>query len=118
LQTKPWHTDTSGLRIYWFSRLEFRTGIIQNCEKTGKLGVNFGGNIGFWVKNGDWWVKLQGLGKPGKKKTFKNVQKRSKTFENVQKYSKIFKNIQKVGQNIQKRSKTCALLWARQVRSW
>jgi len=42
------------------------------------------------------------LGKPGKKKPFKNVRKRSKIFENIQKYSnfeykrsKIFKNIQK-----------------------
>ncbi len=68
----------------------------------GFWGDFFQGDVGFWGKNGVWWVKLQGLGKPGKKKTFKNVQKRSKTFENVQKYSnfewkrsKIFKNIQK-----------------------
>jgi len=27
------------------------------------------------------------LGKPGKKKTFKNEQKRLKTFKNIQKYS-------------------------------
>ncbi len=64
------------------------------------LGVNFGGHVGFWVKNKDQGVNLQGLGKPGKKKTFKNVRKRSKTFKNIQKFtnfeykrSKIFKNI-------------------------
>jgi len=44
--------------------------------------------VGFWVKNEDQGVNLQGLGRIGKKK-------RSKTFENVQKYSKTFKNIQK-----------------------
>ncbi len=60
-----------------------------------------GGDVDFWGKNGAWWVNLQGLGKPGKKKTFKNVRKRSKIFENIRKYSKnewkrskIFKNIQ------------------------
>jgi hypothetical protein len=35
--------------------------------------VVFRGDVGFWGKNGVWWVKLQGLGKAGKKKTFKNV---------------------------------------------
>jgi hypothetical protein len=32
-----------------------------------------GGDVGFWGKNGVWWVSLQGLGEIGKKKTFKNV---------------------------------------------
>jgi len=41
----------------------------------------------FGGKNGVWWVNLLSLGKIGKKKTFKNVRKRSKTFENIQKYS-------------------------------
>jgi hypothetical protein len=57
----------------FFSSLQFRSGNIQNYRKMGKLRVIFGGNIGFWVKNGDWGVKLQRLGKVGKKKTFKNV---------------------------------------------
>jgi len=64
-------------------------------KKTGKLGVNFGGHVGFWVKNKDHGVNLQGLGRMGKIKTFKNVRKRSKIFKNVQKYSKIFKKIRK-----------------------
>jgi hypothetical protein len=62
--------------------------------------VIFQGDVGFWGKNGAWWVNLQGLGRIGKKKTFENVRKRSKTFKNIQKYSKndgkrskIFKNI-------------------------
>jgi hypothetical protein len=42
---------------------------------------------GFWAKNGGCGVNLQGLGKIGKKKTFKNVRKRSKIFKNIQKYS-------------------------------
>ncbi len=50
----------------------------------GKLRVIFGGNIGFWVKNGDWGVKLQLLGKVGKIETFKNVRKHSKIFKNIQ----------------------------------
>jgi len=56
--------------------------------KTGFFEVIFRGNIGFWGKNGGWLVKLWGLGKIGKKKALKNVQKRLKIFENVQKYSK------------------------------
>jgi len=39
----------------------------------GKLGVNFGGHVGFWVKNKDQGVNLQGLGRIGRKKPFKNV---------------------------------------------
>ncbi len=54
--------------------------------------VIFRGDVGFWGKNGAWQVNLLSLGKIGKKKAFKNVQKRSKMFENVQKYSKTFKN--------------------------
>ncbi len=53
-----------------------------------------GWDVDFWGKNEGRGVKLQQLGGIGKKKTFKNVQKRSK---NVQKYSKTFENIQKVG---------------------
>jgi hypothetical protein len=66
------------------------------------LGVNFGGHLGFWVKNKDQGVNLQGLGRIGREKTFKNVQKYSKTFKNiqilsrnVQKYSKIFKSFRR-----------------------
>ena len=55
--------------------------------------VIFQGDVDFWGKNGVWQVKLQGLGKAGKKKTFKNVQKYSKTFKNIQ---KLCENIQKV----------------------
>jgi hypothetical protein len=33
----------------------------------------FQGDVGFWGKNGAWWVNLLSLGKIGKKKTFKNV---------------------------------------------
>jgi len=60
-------------------------------EKWGFLTADFADYNGFWAKNGVWWVNLLSLGKPGKKKTFENVQKRSKTFKNIQKYSKIFK---------------------------
>jgi hypothetical protein len=70
----------------------------ENIQIWGEIGVFsrfFRGDVCFWAKNGGWWVNLQGLGKTGKKKTFKNVQKRSKTFKNVQKRSKTFKNIQK-----------------------
>jgi len=82
----------------FFTSLQFRSGNIQNYRKMGKLRVNFGGNIGFWGKNGVWWVNLLSLGKIGKKK-------RSKTFENVRKRSKIFKNIQILSRNVQKYSK-------------
>ena len=41
----------------------------------------------FGGKNGVWWVNLLSLGEIGKKKTFKNVQKRLKIFKNIQKYS-------------------------------
>ncbi len=30
-------------------------------------------DVGFWGKNEDWWVKMQGLGEIGKDKTFENV---------------------------------------------
>jgi len=66
----------------------------KNSKIEGKSGffkVFFEGDVGFWGKNGAWWVNLLSLGKIDKKKTFKNVQKRSKTFKNIQKYSKIFK---------------------------
>jgi len=60
----------------------------------------------FGGKNGAWWVNLLSLGKIGKKKTFKNVRKRSKIFKNiqnlsrnVQKYSKIFEKIQRINGN-------------------
>jgi len=39
------------------------------------------GDVGFWGKNGGWFVKLQGLGKIGKEKTFENIRKRLKIFE-------------------------------------
>ena len=67
------------------------------------------GDVGFWVKNGAGRVSLKGLRKIGKKKTFKNVRKRSKTFKNIQKYSKsggkrskIFKKIQKFARVLSK----------------
>ena len=54
----------------------------------GKFGDDFGSNRGFRAKNGGWGVRLWGLGKIGKVKTFENVRKRLKIFENIQKYSK------------------------------
>jgi hypothetical protein len=54
-------------------------------EKWGFLSFFQGGDVGFWGKNGAWWVNLLSLGKIGKKKTFKNVRKRSKIFENIRK---------------------------------
>ncbi len=61
-----------------------------------------GWDVDFWGKNEGGGVKLQQLGRIGKKKTFKNVRKRSKIFKNIQKHSnfewkrsKIFENIQK-----------------------
>jgi len=45
----------------------------------------FRGYVGFWGKNGGWFIKLQGLGKIGKKKPLKNVRKRLKIFENIRK---------------------------------
>jgi len=68
---------------------------IENIGGIGFFWGFFWGDVGFWGRNGVWWVNMQGLGKMGKKKTFKNVQKRSKTFKNVQKRSKTFENIQK-----------------------
>ena len=56
-------------------------------KKTGFFGVDFGAHVDFWGKNGGGGVKLQQLGRIGRIKTFKNVQKRLKTFENIQKYS-------------------------------
>jgi hypothetical protein len=47
--------------------------IIVIWEKYGFLGIFFQGDVGFWGKNGVWQVNLHGLGKIGKKKTFKNV---------------------------------------------
>jgi hypothetical protein len=43
------------------------------------------GEVDFWSENEGGGVKSQRLGKMGKKKVFKNVQKRLKTFENLQK---------------------------------
>ena len=45
--------------------------------------VIFRGNIGFWGKNGGWFVKLWGLGKIGKKKALENARKRLKIFEKL-----------------------------------
>jgi len=64
-------------------------------EKWGFLSFFWVGMLVFGGKNGVWWVNLHGLGKPGKKKTFKNVRK----------YSKIFKNIQILSRNVRKYSK-------------
>jgi len=56
-------------------------------KKTGKSGVNFEVQVGFWVKNEGGGVSLWGLGKMGKKKVVKNVRK---TFENVR---KLYRNV-------------------------
>ena len=48
----------------------------KNSKTEGESGffkVFFEGDVGFWSKNGAWWVNLLGLGEIGKKKTFKNV---------------------------------------------
>jgi len=47
-------------------------------KKIGFFSVFFlilGANPCFWVKNGGWYVSLQGLGDIGKKNTSKNVKK-------------------------------------------
>ena len=59
----------------------------------GFWGLFSGGDVGFWVKNGDWLVELWGLGKIGKEETFRNVQKRLKIFK---KLGETFENIRKV----------------------
>jgi len=43
--------------------------------------MDLGWDVDFWGKNEGRGVKLQQLGGIGKKKTFKNVQKRSKIFK-------------------------------------
>ncbi len=43
--------------------------------KSGFLGFILKWDVGFWIKNGGWWVKLGGLGKTGKKKMEKNEEK-------------------------------------------
>ena len=57
---------------------------MQNSKMEGELGffeVFWGGDVGFWGKNGGWGVSLWGLGKIGKAETFKNVRKRLKIFK-------------------------------------
>jgi len=76
------------LRLIAWIKKNWELKLSRIIKKAGKLGVNFGGHVGFWVKNEDQGVNLQGLGRIGRKKTFKNVRKRSKIFENIQKYSK------------------------------
>jgi len=48
---------------------------MQIWGKFGFFSVLFSANVGFWAKNGDGGVNLQGLGKLGKKKACKNEQK-------------------------------------------
>ena len=67
--------------------------------KIGFFGGYFGGDVGFWPKNGGWGVNLRGLGKIGKAETFGNVRKRLKIFENL---GKIFENLCKTFENIRK----------------
>ena len=43
--------------------------------KIEKIGDVFKNEPCFWTKNGDWVVKMLGLGKMGKEKTFENVRK-------------------------------------------
>jgi len=39
------------------------------------LGFILKGDVGFWVKNEGWWVKLGGLGKISRRKMKKNEEK-------------------------------------------
>ncbi|MBA7677369.1 hypothetical protein ES703_85626 [subsurface metagenome] len=48
---------------------------MQIWGKFGFFSVLFSANVGFWGKNGGWFVKLWGLGKMGKKKVVKKAQK-------------------------------------------
>jgi len=71
-------------------------------RKIGFFGLFYGGNVGFWGKNGGWFVNLWSLGKIGKKKAFENVRKRLKTFENIRKRLKIFEKVCEIFENIRK----------------
>ena len=52
-------------------------------KKRENLATDFTDYTDFWGKNGGWFVKLWGLGKIGKAKTFENVRKRLKIFEKL-----------------------------------
>jgi hypothetical protein len=58
LKKSPDFSCKGNLRQGVFSPSEFRSGAIHNHKKTGKLGVNFGLQVGFQGKNGGWGVKL------------------------------------------------------------
>jgi hypothetical protein len=50
------------------------------------------GDVGFWVKNGGWYVKLQSLGDMGKKNASKNEHKLAKISINSEKFVFFSKN--------------------------
>ncbi len=62
---------------------------MQIWGKFGFFSVLFSANVGFWGKNGGWFVKLWGLGKIGKKKMVKNCKKCAKI---VKKLAEICRN--------------------------
>jgi len=62
-----------------------KTEIIQNLKKGGNLTTDFTDFADFEGKNGGWFVKLQGLGKIGKKKGGKNEQKCAKNGKKLRK---------------------------------
>jgi len=55
----------------------------------------FSADVGFWAKNGGWFVKICGLGKIGKKKALKNEQKCEKKLEKMEKNGKESAKIRK-----------------------
>ncbi len=52
-----------------------KTEIIRNLGEIGVFQIYFCGDVGFWVKNGCWYVNLRILGNMGKKKASKNDEK-------------------------------------------
>jgi len=51
---------------------ELKIKILQNYRKLGFLTMDFADYTDFWGENGVWGVRLWGLGRIGKVKTFEN----------------------------------------------
>ena len=45
-------------------------------------------DVDFWAKNGGWYVRLEGLGKIGKKKSVKKCKKMQENERNCRKLQK------------------------------